>query len=275
MNSLRSIADQFYHAFYEKRWRGDNDYAISGLTLSDAYEVQRLVAERRAQSGERVVGYKVGCTSAAIQTQFGLKEPICGRLFAPYVQEEGIRLDWSSYANCAIEPEMVIRIGRDLSGSDIADEELIDAIEYVSPGIELHNYTFWNGKPTLQELICSGGIHAGVVIGKNKVSPRNLSFRNELFSVYMDNVSITSASASEIMGGPLHSLRWLAGFLSKRGDCLKEGSWVIPGSPTELVEINRDTELKVTIERVGEVVAQFQSEQASAPAFLGKKPRFL
>jgi len=259
MNPLSHIADLFYHAFYENEWRDENGSDLSELSILDAYEVQRLVAERRIQRGEKVVGYKVGCTSTAIQTQFGLNEPICGRLFAPHVQEEGVRLDWSSYANCAIEPEMVLRIGRDLDGGDLSDEELLDSIEYVSPGIEIHHFKFWQGKPSLQELVCSGGIHAGLVVGKRKVSPRSLQFSDEVFSVFKDSEWIASSPASEIMGGPLLSLRWLVNFLASRGDCLKKGSWVIPGSPTELIGINQDTELKVAIEGVGEVVTLFQT----------------
>ena len=41
-----------------------------------------------------------------------------------------------------------------------SDRQLVEAIEYVSPGIELHNFKFWFAPPTSQELICSGGISA-------------------------------------------------------------------------------------------------------------------
>lgn len=258
MNSLDHFAEQFYHAFYNNEWLGDTDSELSKLSINDAYEVQRLVAEKRVKTGEQVVGYKVGCTSTAIQTQFGLNEPISGRLFAPYVQEEGVTLDWSTYANCAIEPEMVIKIGRDIPSGELSDQELIDSIEYVSPGIEIHNFKFWQGKATLQELICSGGILAGLVVGKTKTSPDTLQFSNEVFSVYKGDQLITSGPASEIQGGPLLSLRWLVKFLAKRGDYLKKGAWVIPGSPTELVNIDHDTELKVHIDRVGEVITPFK-----------------
>ena len=257
MPKLQDIANEFFQAFYEREWKGSPESDPGKLTIEEAYNVQQLVAEQRVAGGEKVVGYKIGCTSSAIQAQFGLNEPICGRLFHPHVQMEGSILDWSKYANCAIEPEMVLKIGRDLSGADLSDQELIDSIEFVSPGVELHHFTFWQEKPTLQELICSGGIHAGLIIGKSQVSPNNLNFSKEVFSVYKDDQLHTSASASEIMGGPLRSLRWLVNSLAKLGDCLPKGSWVIPGSPTELVEIHQDTKLKVVIGDVGEVVAQF------------------
>ena len=258
MPSPQSIAEQFYHAFYEKEWPGEPAPDFRKLTVADSYEVQGLVAELRIQSGERVVGYKVDCTSPAIQTQFGFGEPICARLFAPHVQSEGSQLNWRSYLNCAIEPEMVIRIGRDIPSGELSDQELIESIEFVSPGIELHNFKFWQQPPSIQELICSGGILAGLIVGQSRVDPRLLSFSDERFSVYKNDELIAEEPASEIMGGPLRSLKWLAGFLSARGDCLLKDSWVIPGSPTELIPVAKDTDLKVSIERVGDVYARFQ-----------------
>jgi 2-keto-4-pentenoate hydratase len=73
--------------------------------------------------GESVVGYKVGCTSAAIRSQFGLKEAICGRLFHPHVQEEGVRLDWTPllWAACQGHKEVVellIAKGADVNTKD-------------------------------------------------------------------------------------------------------------------------------------------------------------
>jgi len=213
----------------------------------------------RIERGESVVGYKVGCTSAAIRSQFGLDEPISARLFRPHVFAAGPVVDWEDFANCAIEPEMVFTMGADLQDTNLTDEQLIDAIEFVSPGIELHNFRFWFSPPTSQELICSGGIHAGLIVGDAKVSPQQLSFKDEAFSVRKNGELITQAPASEIMGGPLHSLRWLVNSLTNRGTCLKQGSLVIPGSPIELVPIDQDTELTVEIEGVGTVVTNFRT----------------
>ena len=149
--------------------------------------------------------------------------------------------------------------GSDLFGQDLPDETLINAIECVSPGIELHNYTFWHDPPCLQELICSGGIHAGLIVGDKKISPRDLHFKNDIFSVYQDDKLIASAPALEIMGGPLNSLRWLVNSLSSFGEILKEGSLVIPGSPTELISVTHDCDVEVVIQNVGRVSATFIS----------------
>ncbi|MDP6542756.1 MAG: hypothetical protein QGH60_02130 [Phycisphaerae bacterium] len=258
MKSIELLASRFTQAFYDRAWSGELEPHVSDLSIAEAYAVQDLVADIRVQRGEEVVGFKVGCTSQAIRSQFGLDEPIYGRLFSPHVCEEGAPVNWRDYANCAVEPEMVFTIGADLRGEGLPADQLIDAIQCVSAGIELHNFRFWFSPPTSQELICSGGIHAGLIVAGGGVSPRQLSFEHELFSVRKNGELITEAPASEIMGGPIHSLRWLVDSLTRRGSYLQTGSLVIPGSPVELVCVDQDTELSVEIEGVGVVVSQFK-----------------
>ena len=260
MNSIELLARRFTQAFYERGWSGQIEPPVSNISIEEAYTVQDLVADMRVQRGEQVVGFKVGCTSEAIRSQFGLNEPISARLFSPHVHEEGVAVNWNDYVNCAIEPEMVLTIGADLCGTNLPDGQLIDAIECVSAGIEIHNFRFWFTPPTSRELICSGGLHAGLIVGKTKVSPKQLSFEHELFSVRKNGELITEAPASEIMGGPIHSLRWLVDSLTDRGSCLKKGSLVIPGSPVELTCMDQDTELSVEIEGVGVVVSHFKDK---------------
>ena len=259
MRSVETIADCFFHAFYNKDWPGDSAPDFSSLSIAESYEVQDLVARKRIELGESIAGFKVGCTSAAIRAQLGFNEPINARIFRPYIFDGPATLDWRDYLNCAIEPEMVLKISKNLKGKNLSDDELIAAITYVSPGIEIHNFKFWHTSPTIQELICSGGIHAGLIIGNEKVKPVDLQFQNELFYVYKDGNLITSASASKIMGGPLNSLRWLVKKLTQKGFFLRKDSLVIPGSPVELMTIDQDTELTVVVENVGSLTSFFKS----------------
>ena len=260
MRSIDLLASKFTQAFDEGNWSGELKPPVSGISIAEAYAVQDRVAEMRVQRGEEVVGFKVGCTSEAIRSQLGLGEPISGRLFSPHVHEEGTEINRNNYVNCAIEPEMVLTMGTDLCGTGLPHDQLIDAIECVSAGIEIHDFHFWFAPPTFQELICSGGIHAGLIVGETKVSPKQLSFKHELFSVRKNGELITQAPASQIMGGPIDSLRWLVDSLTSRGSRLKKGYLVIPGSPVELTCIDQGTELSVEIEGVGVVISHFKDK---------------
>ena len=173
---IEKFAENFFNAFYSGCWNNEIQNPISDLSVQESYAVQDRITKKKIVRGERAIGYKVGCTSYAIQSQFGLDEPIFGRLFWPHIFNDGKELNWKRYANCAIEPEMVLKIGKDLEGENLSDKILINAIEYISPVIEIHNFKFWHMPPKLQELICSNGIHTGLVVGGSKSSPDRLSF---------------------------------------------------------------------------------------------------
>ena len=125
---LDLLANRFTQAFYEKNWSGEFEPPVSDISIAKAYTVQDLIAERRVQSGEEVVGFKVGCTSKAIRSQFGLSKSISRRLFSPHVHREEEEINWKNYVNCAIEPEMVFTIGVDLYVANLPHGQLIDSI---------------------------------------------------------------------------------------------------------------------------------------------------
>ncbi|HEY2591167.1 MAG TPA: hypothetical protein VGI35_06205 [Steroidobacteraceae bacterium] len=55
-------------------------HTFPGLTIADAYRIQRWWLQARCAAGARAIGYKVGLTSAATQALFGAAEPITARI---------------------------------------------------------------------------------------------------------------------------------------------------------------------------------------------------
>jgi 2-keto-4-pentenoate hydratase len=257
---VKELGKRFGELFYTGNLDHDLGFPISSLSIQDAYRVQDEAIAFRRCKGEEVVGYKVGCTSARIRKQLRLAEPISGRLMSPHIYTCTEKtLLWKDYVNCAIEPELVICTGKDLAGTYLDDEFILGAIEYLSPGIEVHHFKFWLGDPTVQELIMSNGLFACLVVGSQKVKPDALDLRSEVFRVFVQGRVVTKGTSSEIMGGPLASLKWLLSHLAARGKNLKAGSIVIPGSPVELVRIAEDTDLTIDISKLGTVRIRFVS----------------
>jgi 2-keto-4-pentenoate hydratase len=257
MRHLAEIADAFLQIHLSKKLDPSVELDMGVLSIDDAYEIQRQVIAAREARGERVVGHKVGCTSKAIRQQFGLSEPICGRLIAPHIHYGNTVLNWNDYIDLAVEPEFVFRIGRDLTSEIRDEEELLDAIEWVAPGIEVHNYRFWFGTPTSQELVASNGIFAELVVGEPKISPVELDFDLEGVGIFRNGELAASGIGAEIMGGPLKSLWWLANHLLNRGEHLQAGQLVIPGSAVQLVSVEPDDRIAARFARIGSVEAEF------------------
>jgi len=256
MAPLDEITEAFLQIRLSKSVDPQHRFDMASLSVEDAYEVQRRVIAARVARGEQVVGYKVGCTSRAIRRQFGLTEPICGRVMAPHVFHGNTVLNWHDYVCCAVEPEFVFVIGKDLPDEVEDDRQLVEAIESISPGIEIHNCKFWFGKPTFQELIASNGIHAGLVVGTEKVRPMGLDLDTEGVGLFKNGKLVASGIGAEILGGPLKSLRWLANHLIRRGEHLRAGQIVIPGSAVELVAVEPGDRIAARFTHIGHVEAE-------------------
>lgn len=237
------------HIFREHK-RGGSHADICILTLPQAYAVQEGFVAARIQTAGKVVGWKVGCTSAAIRRQFGLSQPISGRLFEREIFSDGAELPASAYVDCAVEPELVFRLGADLEG-EVSEQQIIQAIATIGAGIELHNYRFWYGKPTSQELIASNGIHAGLVVGRERPWPPKLDLGSERASLLVNGELKASGLCSEIMGGPLLSVQWLVKHAAERGQKLRAGELIIPGSAVELVRVNAGDSIEARFATLG------------------------
>ncbi|HXW80567.1 MAG TPA: hypothetical protein VEJ84_13765, partial [Acidimicrobiales bacterium] len=169
-----AIASELLHAWREGRLERRQAVSVAGLSTAEAYDVQDQVVAARIAAGERHAGYKVGCTSRAIRAQLGLDEPVFGHLLLPNVYSSGTRLPISRFVGPAVEPEYAFRVERRLGGDGIGLEEVRHALSGPFPGIEVHNYHFFYGIPTSQELIASNALHSAFVyapIGNNDATP--------------------------------------------------------------------------------------------------------
>ena len=79
-NELRRMALCML-ADYDARTPGELFSRPVDLTIPESYVLQSEIARLREQRGEKIIGYKIGCTSKAIQQQLGVGEPIFGRIF--------------------------------------------------------------------------------------------------------------------------------------------------------------------------------------------------
>jgi 2-keto-4-pentenoate hydratase len=230
--------------------------AITSLSLQEAYEVQDRCIADRVSKGESTAGWKIGCTSKAIQQQFGLTQPICGRILSPHVYDDGAAFSMAEFVNCAVEPEMVFHIGSDLS-EDMRVEDLRARIAAVSAGVELHNYRFWYGKASSQELIASNGIHAALVVAKRRKLPPDTNLDLEEVQILVNGGVAAVGKGAEIMGGPLNSLCWLVRDLASRGLRVRAGDLVIPGSPVKLVSVAPGDEVEARFASLGNCIVRF------------------
>src|SRR6266568_7236724 len=83
-------------------------------TVADAYDIQdRYVALLRGAHGD-TVGYKVGLTSATMQTFCGIDHPIAGVVLASRVHKSGATVQRQNFGRLGLEFEIAVRIKSDV-----------------------------------------------------------------------------------------------------------------------------------------------------------------
>ena len=168
------------------------------LDLAQAYELQRAVSALRIAAGDRVIGYKVGCTGPGTVAQFGMEGPILGYLYESEVRQSGDTLDMTAFARLAIEGEMALRIGDD------------GQIAAAFPIIELHHFVFRAPRKTLTELVANNGLNGGIVLpGESWLSSRQYVSQRATLSVRVNGSTVGSGELWPLAGGPASSLDWL------------------------------------------------------------------
>jgi 2-keto-4-pentenoate hydratase len=257
VNDLQELARRML-ADYDARTPGHCLGERLNLKTAQAYAVQTEIARLREQRGEKVIGYKIGCTSPSIQSQLGVKEPIFGRLFDTECHCEGVRLVAASYAKLAIEGELAIRLARDLPGSPLSDEEYTGAIGSVFPVIELHHFVLPREGPPLAALIASGGMHAGLVLAAQETTcPGRVPIVQEL-DVTISGRQVGMTREPWTMGGPAATLRWLTACLAGWGLQLREGQVVLTGSALPLFPVTPGSRLVAEARPLGISSVEFE-----------------
>jgi len=226
------------------------------LTAAQAYQLQEEVARLRQQRGESVIGYKVGCTSRAVQEQLGIEQPILGRLFDTGCHDSGTLLSHARYAQLAVEGELAIRLSRDVPGSALPDAAYEEAIQDVFPVIELHHFVLCSPRPYCPELIASNGMHAGVVLAEQETRYSGLSNAVRSLNIRINEVVVEAVSDSESITSPIGSLRWLAERLMGLGLRLSKGQLILTGSPMKLYPVGPGSKIVVEAPPLGKSWAE-------------------
>lgn len=237
MNSTEQLADRQWRD-YRARQPGtcfaDPDFELS---LAAAYDLQDAVAKLRVASGDRLIGYKVGCTGPGTTQQFGMEGPIRGRLFESEVRRPGDALNFDDFAHLAIEGEMAVRIGPDRT------------IAAAFPVIELHHYVFRGARRTLPELIANNGLNAGFVPPPDDwLGSKAYIDRSGVLSVRINDRLVSSGGLWPMSGGANSSLHWLRRQLAATRDDLPPGDIILTGTPLELYPVHKGDQVAVLVD---------------------------
>lgn len=181
--------------------------------LDAAYALQKAVVA--AVAGDAVAGYKAGMTAAAGQKQFGLTHPLIGSLYAAGRLPPGA--SFASAPGVSLECEIGIVV------------DAYGAPKTAGPVIEVPRMAFADAEDRTGANLVACNIAADrFIVGQQQ--PWRDSYGDVGITLRRDGETVTSASASDALGGPHAALAWMLSEARERGMAVADGMLLITGA---------------------------------------------
>lgn len=226
-------------------------------TIPDAYDIQEsFVSLLRSQHGD-AVGYKVGLTSAAMQTFCGIDHPIAGVVLARRVLRSGAAVRRTDFGRLGLEFEIAVRIKSDVPATSMpyTAETIAPHIDGVCAAIELvDDRSADYANLDMLTLVADNSWNAGIVLSDFMMTWPDLEA--VLGRATRDRVAIGEGHGRDILGHPFNSVAWLATQLASRGTGLKAGGVVMTGAVMKTVFPEADASYRFELEGMGSVEVQ-------------------
>jgi 2-keto-4-pentenoate hydratase len=228
------------------------------LTLGQGYHVQFRLLRHLLGRGERLVGWKVGLTAAAIRAQFKASEPVFGFLLESGEHQSGHAFRFSEFLAPGFENELCLFVSRRLQGPGIDLNQVCEAVTHAAPALEIVE----NRGPAASDMALAAGDNSqqkAFVLGtKVALDAGNSDLASVQVSVHVNGKLSEEARGSEVMGrGPMHSVLWLANKLSQFGVAIEAGSRIMAGSFTRQYRLMAGDAVEARFVPFGSVRAQF------------------
>jgi 2-keto-4-pentenoate hydratase len=226
------------------------------IQLDAAYRLQDELREALVAQGQRVVGWKAGLTSRAVQDAMGIHHPVSGFLLGDGVYATGDMVPLSRFAELVVEAEIAFVMRRDLAGPGVTPAAALLAVEGALPALELPDLR-WDGNPKGGDLVADGVAGNAIVLGQPLTPVVGLDLALEGVVYEMSGRIMATNTAAEVLGNPLNSLAWLANNLGERGLGLRAGDLVMSGSISQLLRPKAGDVVTARFTRLGSVSARF------------------
>jgi len=226
------------------------------ITMEDAYAISAEVARRKAAAGARLIGYKVGLTSKAMQRSSQIDEPDYGYLFDHMMIADGAKVPHGNYCLPRAEIELAFILGKPLKGPGIGLPDVLRATDYVVPAIEIVDARLQDPRKIF-DTISDNGAAASLVIGGRPVKPLDIDLRWVGGIMYRNSEVEETGVAAGVLGHPALGVAWLANKLGSLGITLEPGHLVLAGSFTRVVFAQRGDTLHADFGPLGGIAVQF------------------
>lgn len=201
------------------------------MTAVEAYAVQRRLVELLQADGEgEIVGYKLGLTSRAMQTQLGIDQPDYGPVLAAGVHPDGVEVDLGRLIQPKVEAEIAIVLDAPLAGPACTALDVRRAAAGAVAAVEIIDSRVVDWRIRLADTIADLASSSAIALSSRLVPLDRLDPRLAGVAMTRNGELVATGAGAAALGDPLHAVAWLANTLHPLGVTLEAGHVVMTGA---------------------------------------------
>jgi 2-oxo-hept-3-ene-1,7-dioate hydratase len=233
------------------------------MGMDDAYGVQNAIYRAKLAQGRKVVGWKIGLTSKAMQYALNIDIPDSGILFDDMVFDHGASVPNGKFIQPRIEAEIAFVMRSAIGGADVTRDDVLAATDYVAPSIEILDTRIVRvddetGKTrSVFDTISDNAANAGVVLGAERHAADAFDLR------WVGAITLRNGAVEEtglgagVLNDPVESVVWLARRMAQYGQSIEPGQIILSGSFIRPIECPSGTQIHVDFGMFGSVDISF------------------
>lgn len=221
--------------------------------IDGGYAIQTINTVHWQSAGRRQIGRKIGLTSTAVQKQLGVSQPDYGVLFEDMALPQGGVVSVERLLQGKAEAEIAVVLGRDIDNPNPTMLEIIRAVDYVLPAIEICDSRILDWRISIADTIADNASSAFFVLGEQ---PRRLDSVDLRMCGMVLEVNGTCESlgvGAACLGHPLNAALWLARTLAARAEPLRAGEVILTGALGPMTPLRKGSRVRAEIAGLGHV----------------------
>lgn len=260
---LRDAAEALYRAEQSGQQIGLLSQLHPEITMDDAYAIQNALTKRKIASGRKVIGWKIGLTSKAMQQALNIDIPDSGILFDDMLFQSGATVPKGRFIQPRMEAEIAFVMKADLPVDNVSRETVLAATGYVAPGIEILDTRILRKDPETGETrkifdtIADNAANAGIVLGKERHAPDAVDLRWVGAIVTRNGEVEETGLGAGVLNDPVESVVWLARRMAQYGQSIRKGEVILSGSFIRPVECGPGSSIVADFGGFGRVSCDF------------------